>query len=484
MSVFSVAAAFYLISLSGGIDFGDGATFVSRAVDFHLEARATEHPLYYLFCRGLLSVPFGSMAWRVNLASAIPAALCLTIMCVFLKEQGLGLFASLFGVAAYGFSHAFWLKASVPDVYALQDCLAAATFYCVFKWKRESDIESRRATYWLLAWGASWGLCLTHHFLLAFLLPGQILFVLMNRKNISSRYKFVLWFAAAFLATSFVWWYTAITQILDGDSVIAIFTGGGDVESKVGTASPLKALPRSIALFAYQYPWLLIPIGLCGAAFNFKRGKETAWMLFTGFCLSTLFAVTYKSHHSYEVFSQSYLIFALWIAYGAQAALDLPWNAARRKLAIAILTLNIALQPITYYATCSFLSARPATLPVRIRALPHRDPVWHFLWPPKTGWNGAERYGREVMESLPRRSVIVADWTLFTVLRYMREVEGLRPDVEIVFLESKDVESCLKEYPDRPIFVADDDISYRLGALTPPCVVKKKGLVFEIQRTR
>ena len=224
--VFFVSLVFYISLLAPGVDYGDGATFITKAVNFHFESRATSHPLYYLICKLFTLLPGNSIAWKINLVSAVSAAATLGILASFLQNLKLNKIAILTGTIALGLSHTFWLKSCLPDVYTLQIWLGILSFFSLLKWYLAEENEKKSSIFWLIVWGVTWGLSLMHHFLLAFILPGQVVFLIINRKNISSVYKFVGIFALSFLLTSFIWWYCALMQFLDGENLISIFTGG------------------------------------------------------------------------------------------------------------------------------------------------------------------------------------------------------------------------------------------------------------------
>jgi len=480
--VFITALFFYLISMSPTLDYGDGSTAIIRAVNFQFEARATSHPLYHLLNKILLVLPFGTPAWRVNLTSVIPAALCLTVLFCLIRNLKIHIIANIVGIVAFGLSHTFWLKASVTDVYALQDFLAALTFYFILKWKISAENSDGHEVYWISLWAVSWGMSLMHHFLIAFMLPSQILFVILNRKYIKSYVQFITIFICSFFIISFTWWYIAVMQVLNGESIISICTGGGGVESKLWGYTFLalpKAIIFSIMIFAYQFPWLLMPAGIYGCYIQKKRENHSLfYIFFIAFIINITFAITYRSHHKYEVFSQSYMIFTIWIAYAINFILK--QYSRHNKIIITTAIISLLLQPISYFITVRFLVTHPQLQPIHIRPVPFRNNTRHFFWPPKTGYYGAEKYGHEVMKQLPKNAVIIADWTLFTVLEHMQQIEHLRPDVTLLFLEHEGVQKVIQKYKHRSIFTAADLPEYGLNKLSKQYIVKKNSLVYKI----
>jgi hypothetical protein len=67
-----------------------------------------------------------------------------------------------------------------------------------------------------------------------------------------------------------------------------------------------------------------------------------------------------------------------------------------------------------------------------VRQAPGRNAAAYFLSPVKTFETGAARYARSLLGAAPPEAVVLADFNLGAPLRLVQEVEGLRPDVEIV----------------------------------------------------
>ena len=66
---------------------------------------------------------------------------------------------------------------------------------------------------------------------------------------------------------------------------------------------------------------------------------------------------------------------------------------------------------------------------VQARSLPYRDNQTYFLNPNKHGEDGARRFATEAFQVARPSAVIFADYTPYSVLRYVQLVEGVRPDV-------------------------------------------------------
>ena len=102
------------------------------------------------------------------------------------------------------------------------------------------------------------------------------------------------------------------------------------------------------------------------------------------------------------------MIFAIWIAFGVHSMLKKYPNVTKTIYIVCIL--SVLLQPISYFISSQLIGKYPKILPINIRSVPYRNNASHFFWPPKINADGAEKYGQEVMEKLPKGSVILTDW--------------------------------------------------------------------------
>ncbi|MCZ6690933.1 MAG: DUF2723 domain-containing protein [Planctomycetota bacterium] len=468
--------ALYLAGLSPAIGFGDSATFVGKAERLELQAGVLGHPLYTVVSRAFLALPVGTPAARVNLVSAVFAAATGGLLFLMLGVIGLGRAGSLAGTAAFGLSHTLWLKASLADVYTLQMFLSVATWLPLIQWRTDRRLR------WLYVWAALWGIAFLHHLLIVFLFPGQLLFLLLEDPGILKRNARQA--AAAFglfIVASSPWWLLVLAWHGQnpGEPVGQLFTGGGGTEAKMFGYSAAE-MPRQIALsagfFAYQFPLLTGILGLIGMAASWRRDRPLFWMLAVSFVINTVFAIGYRESHKYELFLSAYLIFAIWVGFGA-SALAGRLKPAHRWIIVAIVALT---PPLVYAVTPLAIGKRG--LPISLRTIPYRDNLRYFLWPPKRGDWAADRYGREALSTAPPRAVILADWTPYAVLEHFTKVEGLRPDVTIAFLERTPLAEILGHHlGDRPIYLADDEPVYGFDAFRDRFRLVQEGVLFRLE---
>jgi hypothetical protein len=124
--------------------------------------------------------------------------------------------------------------------------------------------------------------------------------------------------------------------------------------------------------------------------------------------------------------------------------------------------------------------------PVRARDLPYRDEARFFLTPSKRGDISARRYGEEVHRVAAPGATIVADFTPMAVLRYLRDVEGRRPD--LVLASSSDLYGTpvavaslvARQGPRGAVYVAGTGTRYYDLTGIAPSLLEPRGPLFEL----
>jgi len=184
--LFFIPWVLYLSTLSPGIDFRDSPEFVGTAFALGISHPAG-FPTYSLMAKALTYLPMGSVAFKVNLFSALLA--CLTLVLLYLCSLKLLAFlypeASAerfrpFALAPAGllaFSSPFWNQSVQTEVYTLHALFVALLVYLLILWRERDDVR------FLYAAGLVYGLSAGNHATVAFFLPALlVLFFMWNRR--------------------------------------------------------------------------------------------------------------------------------------------------------------------------------------------------------------------------------------------------------------------------------------------------------------
>ena len=147
------------------------------------------YPLYVWLSHLFVALPFGTIAHRANLFSAVMAAFACALTFALARQLGAPRWAALSSAIALGAGASFWRSAVFAEVYSLAAVAAAATVSLLLAW--DARPSSRRA---LAATGA-FALGLGNHLTIVGMIPGCVGFALLrHRRAITGRLLF-----AAFL---------------------------------------------------------------------------------------------------------------------------------------------------------------------------------------------------------------------------------------------------------------------------------------------
>jgi hypothetical protein len=118
--------------------------------------------------------------------------------------------------------------------------------------------------------------------------------------------------------------------------------------------------------------------------------------------------------------------------------------------------------PVLGFAAAPRLLTALNVNPLDVRELPGREPHSFFLWPAKNGYQGAADYGRAVLQTLPPGSILIADYTPAEAVHYFKSVEGLRPDVRLVYTApGRDLAAKVARFSSKDnVFLADNNPDY------------------------
>ncbi len=126
----------YLRTLLPGVGFGDTAKF--QFVGWVLGTpHATGYPTYLVLNHLFLKlVPFGSLAWRANLLSAVFAVAAVLVMCRLLVTLGVRSGVAALVALAFGLTPTLWSQAVAAEVYTLNLLFVAGVTLLFIRWRQ------------------------------------------------------------------------------------------------------------------------------------------------------------------------------------------------------------------------------------------------------------------------------------------------------------------------------------------------------------
>lgn len=469
-AVFGLALALYIATLAPTVLWGDDAGLQRQAALLELRGGVLGHPLWTLLAHVLMGLPFGDLAWRANLLSALAGAGTLPLTYALARREGASPWGGAAAAGMLGLAHTFWLHAVRAEVYTLLLLFWAAGILCLVRW------EADRQEKWLELGGFLGVVGLANHLLLIGLVPGAAWWLWAHRARLTRRGMALLLAGAALGAIPLVVWLWCVP----GEQVYAplpqVLAGLLRPEAwRIGW----KDLALALGYGAYQFPLtgLLALPGLASLARRDWR-RATAWGLWLA--APAAFALRHRVPDQYAFFLPAYLSVAIWCGLGYDAV----GRWLRRGVAARVLLLALCLGlPVLTYRLAPVALTRCPVLPLEVREIPGRDPLRFFLWPPKQGEWGARAFGESALRAVPAGALILADWTLQAPLEYLQDVEGLRPDVVVVGtgdLARPQKEFLQGECRDRPCYLADVNRYYDLAAIEQGFTIQPVGVLYRL----
>lgn len=376
------------------------------------------YPVWTILAHCFTWIPAGTVAWRVNLCSAVFGAGTVSLLVLIGITLTSKRFPAVLGALLFAFSRVFWEQSLIAEVYTLTTFSLALMLLLALRGGRAGHAPTLYALA-LLA-GLSTGVHSTMVLLLPFwaVFLGYYLPTCLRRSPL-----FVAKLAALFLLGASIYCYLPLASLADpavdwGNP--ETLRGWWDVVRREQFAFMVDQYPRSAGRFVGQLTtlgqfWLRDFLGL-GALLGFWGG----WLLFrrdrilgvflAAIAVATVVAIAWMQNFEQNrewlwVMRVFVLPAELITVVGAMCALA--WGAATLP----------RIRPFIYGLALAGLLAS-----ITLNSLQS-----------KRNYTYAEDYGRNILASLPEDAIYVPgpDHQAFPVM-YLQAVEGLRPDVTLL----------------------------------------------------
>ena len=468
VTVFCLALALYVLTLSPGLLAADNAEY-----QFVAHRLGVAHPpgyaLYTMVGKLFTLLPLHTPAWRVNLFAAVTGALTLALVARTVQRLTGSGWGGGAAALALGVAPTFWAQSTTANIRSLTALFAAWCFdaLVVLRQARRRGETGQRALSWF---ALGLGLGIGHHLSLGFLLPAFGLYLLVADPSLVRQPRRWIRPALIFSGSFVVLIYFPIRgamgavqapphlTTLDGflEHVLALGFGGDMFAFLRGGVLPHRfVVLGDILVFEFGRP-LLIAAGLGALALLWRDWRR--FVLFgTGFGLYLFLVATYRAPQTVEYLMPAYLPVAVAVGYGAGAVARLRrWRPAGLWL-VALVLLPGALRLSSHYPSFAAL---------------HHDRT-------------AREYAEPILRDAPPEAVILANLHWSMAFRYLQWSEGLRPDVEVIYVYPRGESyaanwvSCIEaspdaqpeclaaDLPDRPLIITDwyqayEALPYRL----------------------
>jgi tetratricopeptide (TPR) repeat protein len=419
------AFSVYLATLAPTVSGEDSGELITAAYTLGI-AHPPGYPLWCLLGKLFSSaIPFGTIAFRVNLVSAVFGALAVGVLALIAKRLSGRASLALVSALLFAFSRDFWSQSVVAEVYTLNVFLFLVLLDLTLRF------DETRKTRWLYLLSFALGLGFTNHSTILALAPVFAGWLILRHLDLLKLPALYLNLPAAFLLGFSIVLYLPIRSSADP------LLDWGDPETLGATADHLlrrqyaaaeEIAPRTLArqlllagrflgaFFEQFTPWLAA-LAPAGALIQKRRDRGSFLLLLLFFVLTSYGFIWLLNHpadrqslHLTRVFFlPAYAIAALWIAIGLGALVD----GVERRVDRAANRSRWALRSMALIAVATPLAT-------------------HFSLNDQRGERLAEDWGRNILGSLKPDAILLptADHSTFPLL-YLQAVEGLRPDVVI-----------------------------------------------------
>jgi hypothetical protein len=184
--IFFIALVVYWITLCPTVYVGDSGELIAAAHTLGI-SHPTGYPLYVLLLKGfLVLVPFGEVAWRANLFSALCAAAAAQVLMQALRpivRNRVALWALGLTLATLP---AIWSQATVARTYALSALLSALLLLCQLRWWQQPDAR------WWYRHNLLFGFAMANHMMVLAHGASFLALVLLQRPRELLRWRPVL----------------------------------------------------------------------------------------------------------------------------------------------------------------------------------------------------------------------------------------------------------------------------------------------------
>lgn len=409
----------YLKTLAPTVLYYDPRGFYDAAM---LQVRAylldipnpTGYPTYIMLGKLFTYLPVGDVAYRLNLASAVYAAvavLLLFVVCLVLTGR---IVPSAAAALLFGTSRTFWSQAVIAEVYTLNALFVSLTLLALLVWRRE-----RRERYLLLAAFFA-GLSMTHHMTSALLLPAGMLFVRLVERRSLSNLRLMSKAAGLFALGLSPYLYLPIRASMDpplnetDPSTPARFVGlvtGQMFENRMFVFG-VGDLPERLNMYAgylqEQFHPAFLLVAVAGAVYMILKDRPGFALLCFLYAGWLVYALEYNIRDVYLYYIPTYLVISIFVAVGLAAAIEGVERVVR--------------------------SGAPAARTVAVVSIPV---LFLPLWGVGDTYRAVDRSwdyrGREILEAIAAGTE--KDSTVLhngSSLWYLTLVEGRRPDLRVV----------------------------------------------------
>lgn len=421
LDLFVAAAALwlYVVTLAPSVQPADAGEFqlVSAVLGI---AHPPGYPLYTMLGKLFTLLPFGNVAWRVNLFAAACAAATLAVIARAVRQATNSVVAALLSALVLGLAPTFWSQGTLANIRSLTGLLTSLSIYCLLRYG-----EGRSGRH-LLGFAVSFGLGIGHHSSLALLaLPFVAYLLAVDPHLLLQPRRWAVPLAGlggSLLILLYLPLRSAMTPPFDPAPIRSVnaflshilalgfrgdflyFLTQPTLELRFGLLGDILAIEFGAGLAA-----LATVLGLLAGVSRWRWG--VLWMGVAA--VNSLAAITYRAPQTVEYLLPTYV--ALTVGMGLGLGSLRSWSLKGQSGRLPGTATGLLAATIAWLAIANGLASYPSFQTL------HRD-------------DSTRQQATALLSAAPPGALVLSNWHQATPLWYLQQVEGLRPDVTVTYV--------------------------------------------------
>lgn len=420
--IFLASLTLYTATLMPDLLPADSGEFQRVAATAGL-AHPPGYPLYTMLGWLFAQLPLRpGPAWRVNLFSAVTAAATVALVFQTGRRVTNSIWGGLIAALMLGSATTFWATGTKASIRPLTAFFTALCVYALVEYRaqitsRKSPISDRYLTLFALALA----LGLTHHYAsMAFPAIPFVAYLILADPTLLRQPRRWLKPIAAFILGLLVLVYLPLRGSPDLNlttpaGFFHYFLGLG-FEGDMFAVSLFDRLAIFPTLLRFQFNTALLLAAILGALLLLWRDRKLALLLLGSLVLHTVIVLTYRAPQTVEYMMPAYVPLALLAAAPLRAIPKLQIADCKLQIANLVRVCKFAILALVLISGISNLVSH---LPSYVTLSQSHD---------------TRAYAETLLRDAPADAVVLSNWHWFTPVRYLQQVEGLRPDVSVEYV--------------------------------------------------
>lgn len=464
--VFLVLMVFYLKTLLPTVGFWDTGELQTIAYTFDI-GHPTGYPTYIILGKTWLSIfPFGSVAWRMNVFSAICVSLACGFLFLFMMKITKNIATAFLAGLIFGLDRQIWDIATRAEVHSLHLLFTTIIIYIFYKIMVEKKPELLSVLSFIMA------LSLGNHMLSVFFIPLFGLILLLQIKSFSV--KLLINSVLLYSLGLSVYLLLPILSLVKDPLVInykidnlanfyrhvfgSDFSGFMHEWTKNSFKETILYYFSSLKVFLPSV--FLIPVAI-GFFAGLKRFSKFTILILILFLSTLYFSLHYQNAILERYFITSFLIIIIWGFIGLSFAEEIIGHFYLSEFPIRRISRFFILLLLIFVLWREIKTNFPLV-----------DQSHNYQ---------ALAYAKNTLKIVPKNSVIFSWWSYSTPLWYLTKVEKIRNDVTVINdSQNRWLELAKKTNERRPVYFIEKIPIHDQGYVLEPAgtifLLKKKNL--------